>query len=805
MKTSAQTVVIGGGIFGTSIVYHLAKEGWQDTVLIEKGELASGTTWHAAGQCPHFIGSLVFGHIHHHGIQLYQSLEAETGQATGWVGSGSIRLARDEEELDWHRNVAGIARQIGYEFHVVGLDEIRRLNPFMELHDVVGGAYTPGDGYVDPTSATNALAIGASQRGVEINRRTLVTNVSRRAGGEWLVETEKGDITCEHVVLATGFFSPQVGEWMGLRIPTVNMVHQFLVTESVPQLAALEKRLPIVRDPTSHSYFRHDQDGLLGGPYEDEGVQSVYHDGVPWSFETDLLPPDLDRISPWLDLMMDRMPLFKNAGVKNTISAFIAHAPDIMPMLGPVAGHPNLWLACGAAIGIAQGPGCGKALAQWMVHGAAELNMQAMDPRRYGEVHTDNWVHDRTHEATQHLFEIHPPGHCFESGRPLRTSGVHDRLAEKGAVFAESMGWERPTWFSPTGETERYSFRRNNSFDRVGEECRAVRERVGVLDLSGFAKLEVSGRGAADFLDGVVANRLPRRDGGVVLAHILAPNGVIDAEMTITRLGPNRFYLLSGASSEVRDHDLLSQNLKPGGDVTIANVSDARGCLAVTGPRAREVMAQLSDADFTGAGFPWLSAREIEVAGYPALALRVSYAGELGWELHLPAEHLTKVYDALFEAGEAHGIANFGFYALNSLRMEKAYRGFGTELTNEVSPLDAGMERFVDWDKANFLGREALLARRESGPVWDLLYGTIDVADRDVVGSEPVLSGDRVVGSITSGAYGHVSGQTIAFTYVRKEQLGSGDALEVEMLGQRYGLAAHPEPLYDPGNAKLRA
>ena len=556
MKSHARVVVLGGGIHGVSTLYELAHQGWTDVVLVEKGELTSGTTWHAAGQCPHFNGSLNFARICDHGIQLYRSLEKETGQATGWHGCGGVRLARDADELNWHKHVVGVAKQAGVEAYIVGLDEIARLQPFIKLHDVVGGTYTPHDGHVDPTGATNALAKGARALGAEIYRHTLATTIER-TGSEWTVVTDKGSITCEHLVIAAGFFTTQVGAWLGLRVPLVNVVHQYLVTEPVAELRDRTVELPVIRDPGSSSYMRQEQRGLLGGPYETAGIRTVSND-VPWTFNMDLLEPDLDHIAPWLEQMVERFPLFGTVGVKRTISGFIAHTPDLVPLVGPAPGLRNVWLNCGSTTGIAQGPGCSKYLAQWIVNGAAEISMLSLDPRRFGPVHGGAWVHARTVEASSHMYDIHPPGYFYAEGRPLRTSPIHDLLQDKGAVFGESMGWERPKWFS-SGVPELMSYSLNNSFDHVAEECRAVRERVGVLDLTSFAKFEVHGAGASAFLDRLFANRLPARVGGMALCHLLTAGGEIDAELTVTRLGADRYYLLGAGDPGKRSSSTMSR------------------------------------------------------------------------------------------------------------------------------------------------------------------------------------------------------------------------------------------------------
>ena len=802
MKSHARVVVLGGGIFGVSVLYHLAREGWTDVVLVEKGELTSGTTWHAAGNVPHFVGDLSLARIHHYGTELYSRLEAETGQPTGWRRPGSIRLARDEAEMDWHRHVSGIAKQIGFEFHMVGLDEIRNLHPYLATHDVVGGCYTPNDGYVDPASVTSAMAAGARRMGAEIYRHTLATGIQRR-GDEWVLITDKGNITCEHLVLAAGFFTPQVGAWLGLKVPTINMVHQYLITESIPELTG-PPELPVVRDPTSSSYFRQDQKGLLGGPYETEGAEFVYPEGVPWSFDHDLLEPELDRVAPWLDLMMKRIPLFATAGVKRVIAGFIAHTPDLIPLVGPAPGFDRLWVACGAAIGIAQGGGCGKLLAELLIHGTAEVNPLPFDPRRFGDFHSGEFGQKRIVEATQHLFEYHAPGFEHQAPRNLRTSPLHERLKQAGAVFGETFGWERPKWFATAGAAEKPNFRRSTAFDAVSRECKAVREKAGILDLTSFAKFEVGGRDAEKMLNRAFANRIPAKPGGIVLAHILNDQGHIQAEATVTRLADGSFYVLTGAAAQPRAADLLLKAKRPPEDVSIDDVTDRFGCLVLSGPRSRDILGRLTNADLGNGAFPWLTAREIEAGGVKSRALRVSYAGELGWELHCPIEQAGRLYDALKQAGAEFGLADFGLYALDALRMEKGYKGFATELTPESTALEAGLDRFVDFDKGDFIGRDALLAQRAKAPRWRLVYMAIDTADRDVIGSEPVYASGRLVGTVTSGAFGRSDGRTLAFAIVDPSSAAPDTRLQVTMLGEDFPATVLERPVYDPENAKLQ-
>ncbi len=804
MKTQARVVVIGGGMMGVGLLYHLVKEGWSDVVLIEKGELTSGSTWHAAGLVPHFVGSLAMAQVHAYGIELYRRLEAETGQATGWHECGALRLAVTPEQADWYRQVKGILDYVGAESHLVGREEIRAIHPLLDPHGVVLAVHTPGDGHTDPSGTTQALAIGARSGGAEIYRHNRVLEIRPGRGGEWQVITEAGTIVCEHVVNAAGSFADRVAAMVGLKAPFVNMVHQYLVTESIPEVEGLEREPPVTRDPYASCYYRREGGGLIVGPYEMRGAEAWALEGVDWGFDMELLEPRMERLEPWLERAMERIPAFAEAGIKRVVCGPITHTPDSNFLLGPAPGRRNFWMCCGASIGITQGAGAGKYLAQWMVHGQAEINMSGFDPRRFGDWAVGEYTLAKAVEDYQHMYQVLLPGEEREAGRGMRTPPIHARLRERGARFIEVGGWERPKWFDRTGEGERYSFRRSNVFAAVAEECRAVRERVGVLDLSSFAKLEVSGPAAHAFLDRVCANRLPRGEGGIVLTQMLGERGTVECEATVTRLAADRFYLLSAALAQVHDRDWLERQRRDGEAVAIEDVTDRYATLVLAGPRAREVLARLTAAPLDSGAFPWLRAREIEVAGVAVRALRISYVGELGWELHHPIEHQPALYEALLEAGAEHGIADFGTYAVNSLRMEKAYRAWGAELTNEVTPLEAGMGRFVDLGKP-FVGREALIEQRRRGLRQVLAYLEVEAGDADPAGSEPLWAEGRIVGITTSGGYGHAVGKSLAFAYLEPSRAAIGTELEVALLDERRPARVIAEPAYDPDNARLRA
>ncbi len=803
MQSHAKVVIIGGGMMGVGLAYHLAEEGWNDVVLLEKGELTSGSTWHAAGQCPSFIGNYNMAKIHHYSNTLYPRLEEITGQPAGWHGCGGIRLATTQEEVDWFRYVAGFSANVGFHMEIIGPDRIRELNPWIETDGILAGAYTNMDGHVDPSSACNAMAAGARQMGATIIRHTLVTDINVLPSCEFEVMTDRGNITTEHVVNAAGCYAREVGKWVGVETPITNMEHQYLVTEPLKEFQNIDFELPVMRDPTTAGYYRQEQKAGLVGIYEHYGSREAWagRGGFPeWDSDNELFEGDIDRIAPWLEKALERMPIFANAGIRRIVNGAIPHTPDGNPLVGPAPGLRNFWQCCGAAIGIAQGAGTGKYLAQWMVHGDADINMHSIDPRRFGEYANPDYTRAKSFDDYENMFETPLPGREIHAARPNRVTPLYEPLKAKGAIYTEVYGWERPKYFAPEGFEEKLQYRRNNLFDLVAEECRTVREHVGIMDLSSFAKFDVSGPGAQVFLDQLTANKLPKRAGGINLTHVLSDGGRIQGEWTITRLGDDRFYVLSGAGTERQTLDHL--NFAAGDDVTVANVTDDYGMLVVAGPKARDVLSPLTDADLTNGSFRWLSGQEITVAGVRVRALRVNYVGELGWELHAPMEELATLYDAIWAEGAAHGIADFGAQAVNSLRMEKGYRGYGGELTNEITLIETGCERFYAPDKGDFTGRAATESVRDMGIITKLVYGEIAATDCDIYGGEAVMQGSEVVGVCTSGGYGHATGKSLAFAYVEPDKT---DGLEVVILGERRALTLLSEPVWDPTNARQKA
>tara|TARA_B100000446_G_scaffold51582_1_gene47601 strand:+ start:227 stop:2674 length:2448 start_codon:yes stop_codon:yes gene_type:complete len=815
VRNDAQCVIIGGGAMGVGLLYHLAHEGWTDTLLIEKGELTSGSTWHAAGLVPNFIGSLNMAKVHAYGIDLYKALEAETGMSTGWHGCGAIRLAVTEDQADWYRYVEGVLGSLGVESHLISPDEVRQRVPLMgSTDDIILGFWTPNDGWSDPTGSTNAMAVGARQLGAEIARHTLVTAVDQLPDGRWKVTTDKGEVTCDHVVNAAGHYSPQLGAMSGIDVPIVSMIHQYLITESLPEMAAQDVEMPVIRDPRSSCYYRREIDSLLIGPYETRNSITYGLDGIDWNLHFHLTPPDLEQLAPWLEISAERFPIFAEAGIKQVVSGPITHTPDGGYLMGPAPGVRNYWMCAGASIGITQGPGAGKFLAQWMVHGQTEINVREMDPRRFGPWSDLDYTIAKSVDEYHEMYQVRMPGEYRSAGRPLKRTPIAERLDALGAQWQDVWGWERPRYY---GEPEDYSWRRSNAHDIVAAECTGVRERVGIADLTAFAKFEVTGTDAAALLGRLSANRLPTRDGGTRLVHMLTDLGGIECEMTVTRLADDRFYLNSAIAGTTHDHDWLVQHVLPGEDVSVADCTDGTAILAVTGPRARDVLAACTDADLSCDAFPWLTAREVHVAGVPVTAMRVSYVGELGWELHHPIDRMPDLYDALVAAGEPHGMVHFGSYAMNAMRIEKAYKAWGGELTTEITPIEAGLDRFVDLDTPgrDFIGRDATLVRRDAaGPDLTgldmvLVYCEVDATDSDCRGNEPTYDpaddSSEAMGITTGGAWGHTVGKSLAFAYVDPAFLEPGSTFEIALFGGRHTATVLAEAAHDPSNERLRA
>ncbi len=799
----ARVVIVGGGVMGVGLAYHLSHEGWgPDTVLLEKAELTSGSTWHAAGQITHSTSSFGLGKCVDYNIGLYSGgLEAETGQPVTWHGCGSFRLAYTDDEMDWLAHTLSVGRALGFNIELVDPAKVAELHPFYNLDGVLGALHTPDDGHVDPTNVTMAMAAGARKNGVQIIRQCRATNIVQLPSGEWQVETAKGTIKCEHVVNAGGTYARQMGEWSGLQLPMTSMTHHYFVTEPVPAFEALDTELPVIRDDKKVSgYIRMEQKRGLIGIYEKENPNSVWHDHCPWDYENWLFDADYDRVMPYLEESLNRMPVFAELGIQREVHGAISHPPDGNPLIGPAPGVRNYWCCCGTQIGIGWGPGLTRELARWMVHGAANISMRDYDPRRFGSYATKDWQVVKAEEDYCLRHEIPFPHFNRLAGRPIKPSPLHERLKLKGAVHEEVYGFERPRFFARNASQEdHYSFNRTPVDHDVALEVKAVREAVGIMDVTAFTKVEVSGPDAYALLDRLTANRMPQKIGSITLTHMLNRAGRIELETTVVRLDETRFYLVCAAFFEQRLLDHLTQQCDCE-DVTVSALSATWSALALNGPKSRKVLGECTDADLSNAGFRWLSAQEITLAGYTVWAFRMSYAGELGWELHMPNAACLDVYNALWDAGEAHGTADYGSFAMNVMRMEKGFKG-ASELTNEVTLAEADVLRFARSDKG-YLGSDR--SPNETLP-WVCAYLEIEpdgIADGH--GGEAVMLDGAVVGSTTSVAYSPTVGKILAFAYIKPEAAEPNTSLDVVIHGTPRAARVLAEPAYEPESLKPR-
>jgi dimethylglycine dehydrogenase len=801
----ARVVIVGGGVMGVGLAYHLAHEGWgPEVVLLEKAELTSGSTWHAAGQITQSTSSFSLGKCVDYNIGLYSGgLEAETGQAVTWHGCGSFRLAYGEDEMDWLRHTLSVGRSLGFNIELVGPERVAELHPFYNLDGVLGALHTPDDGHVDPSNVTMAMAAGARAKGARIIRRCRATNITQAASGEWLVETEQGTITCEHVVNAGGTYARQMGEWSGLQLPMTSMTHHYFVTEEVPQFRDLERELPVIRDDRKVSgYIRMEQKKGLIGIYEKANPNTVWEDHCPWEAENELFAADYDRVMPWLEESLNRMPIFTELGISRDVHGAISHPPDGNPLIGPAPGVRNYWCCCGTQIGIGWGPGLTRELARWMVHGAADISMRDYDPRRFGSYAKKDWQVIKAKEDYCLRHEIPFPHFNRLAGRPIKPSPLYDTLKAKGAVFEEVYGFERPRWFAKNGvaQQDHYSFRRTVVDALVAAEVTAVRERVGIMDVTAFTKVLVEGPDAYALLDRLTSNRMPQKVGSITLSHMLNKRGRIELETTIVRMADDKFYLVCAAFFEQRLLDHLASQLGDA-DATVTALSDIWGALSLNGPKSRDVLATCTDARLDNAAFRWLSARQIHIAGHSVWAFRMSYAGELGWELHMPFDAMPDVYAALWQAGAAHGIADYGSFAMNVMRMEKGFKG-AAEFTNEVTLAEADVLRFARTDK-DYLGRDKTL---NTDLPWVCAYLGIEPdGEIDGHGGEAVLLGGKVVGSTASVVYGHTVGKILAFAYLKPHAARPGTALRVVIHGKARAASVLGEPAYDPQSLLPRA
>ena len=819
MKSHARVVVIGGGAVGVSTLYHLAHKGWSDVVLVERSELTAGSTWHAAGLLPLFNMSYTVGQIHKYSVDLYKRLQAETGQDVSFHATGNLRLATSRDRMDEYRKYCGTANTIGVPFEIIGPSEVKALWPLLELGGtadtaaIVGGLYHPQDGHIAPADLTMALRKGARAKGAEVYEQTEVTAVRRTRSGEWTLTTTKGEITCEHVVCATGNYARQTGKMFGIHVPAIPVEHQYIVYEESPELKAYRqgggRELAVMREPDQSYYIREERLGWILGPYE-AGAPARFADGVPAWFGKSLFDGDLERLIPHIEGAQRRVPALANCGIKDVVNGPISYTPDGSALIGPAWDVPNVWLNEGHSFGITAAGGAGWQLAEWIVEGEPGIDLLAVDPRRFGPYTGKRYLVQKNEETYRNVFTVHYPDEERPDARPAKTSPVYEKLKRMGAVFGQRYGWERANWFAPAGVKgeDAMSFRRTNWFEHVGNECRRLRERVGVIDLTPFTKHLVEGPGAEAWLDSLVANKVPVKVGRMALSHALTKRGGIRSEFTITKLGDGRFYVVSAGAAERYDTDLLHKRLPADGGVALANITTSRGCFVVAGPRSREVLAKLTDTALGNDAFPWLTGQVAEVGlATDVYLLRVNFVGSLGWELHFPIEYANHLFEAIFAAGEEFGIGMAGMRAMESLRMEKSYRMWGSDLQRENTPFEAGLDRFVRMGKGDFAGRAALERQLAAGvPNRFVTLEVHGVTDADPLGNEPLFDGQgRMIGRATSGFYGHVLKKSLAIGYVKPEFAEVGGKVSIEILGERKEATVLPDSPYDPENRELRA
>ena len=810
MKSKTKVVVIGGGVVGVSTLYHLAKKGWSDVVLVERKELTSGSTWHAAGLLPLFNMSYSVGQLHKYAVNFYKTLEEETGQNVGFSVVSNIRLASNKDRMDEYHQYAGVAQTIGVEVKFLSPEQVKEIWPLCNTDGLIGAIQHPEDGYIQPADLTQALATGARNRGAEIYRNTSVIGIKQTSNG-WVVETDKGAIECEHIVSCTGNFARQTGAMVGLDIPVIPVEHQYIVTEPHPEIVKRKKEgkpeMGVLRDSDTQWYMREEAGGLILGPYE-KGAPCCYVDGPSKDSEYELFQEDLERLTPHIEGAIHRVPAFGEVGVKKVYNGAICYTPDGNPIVGPAWGLKNFWINEGHSFGITAAGGAGWQLSEWIIDGEPTVDMLGVEPRRYGDYVSKSYLIEKNEEAYSNVFIIHYPDEEREAGRPLRQPPCYDRLKDLGAVFGQKFGWERANWFAPKGVEQKddWSFRRSKWFEHVGNECKNVQKNVGLLDMSAFAKCRISGPGAESFLDNLVANKIPQKNGRVNLCHALNTKGGVLSEYTIAKEKNDSFYIVSAGAFQRLDHDWIKKWMPKDRSVTFENLTNSIGVLVVAGPKARDLMKKVSKTDFSNSNFPWLSSKKIEVGLAPTIAMRMNFVGELGWELHHPIEYQNHIFDVLMKAGEEFGLKPFGIRAMDSLRIEKTYKLVGTEMSIEYSPLESGLDRFVHLNKGNFIGRDELVAWQQKGFKNKLVtLEVMDIEDADALGNNPIYKDEKVVGRATGGNYGFRVQKSLAIAMVEPKYAKVGTDLNMDILGKIHPVKVIEDSPYDPNNDLIRA
>ncbi|WP_127902959.1 GcvT family protein [Solirhodobacter olei] len=805
MRTHAQAVVIGGGLAGCSILYHLAKLGWSDVVLLERSELTSGSTWHAAANIHGLHDSTNISRLQHYTMNLYKELEAETGQGCGIFQPGSLYLAQTEEREHQLRLQEAKARRYGMNFHEVSRDEAERLHPLVDFDGIRCIMYEPDGGNVDPSGVTHAYAAGARARGAEIHRFTPVTGTEPQPDGSWIVHTEKGEIHTQWVVNAAGLWGREVAALAGVDLPLIPTEHQYFVTETIAEIASLGRRLPSVADRDGEYYLRQEGLGLLVGAYERD-MRFWAEKGTPQGFGHELFADDLERIEPNMLRAIARVPAVGTAGIKRVINGPMIWSPDSAVLFGPVPELSNYFCCNGLIPGFSQSGGLGKLAAEWIIQGEPTLDLFGWDMARYGAWAGKEFTKARVQDQYSHRFKIHFPNEERAAGRPVRTRPVYRMQKEMGAIFGLNYGWEHPLWFSTNGEPreETVGFTRQNWWEPVGREVRMLRERAGILDISNYAKYQVRGPGAEGWLNALLANRMPSVPGRSCLAPLIGKRGGVAGDFTVTNLGEGEFLMVGSGMAE-RFHQRFFNAVPLPDGTTFRSLTESHCGFNLAGPKAREILARLTNADLTNEAFPFLRSARITVAGIEVTALRVSFTGDLGWELHCRAVDQAALYTALIEAGREFGAGPVGSRALASLRIEKGYGSWGREYSPEYWPQESGLERLVKLDKGPFLNSEAYRAVASKAPRDRMIMVEIEAVDADATGGEPIFLADGTpVGQVSSGAYGYSVGKSLAIGYVKADHARPDIELSVAVLGQPHRARILERPPFDPEGLRLR-
>ena len=812
LPSHARVVIIGGGAVGASALYHLAKAGWTDCVLLEKNELTAGSTWHAAGNVPTFSSSWSIMNMQRYSASLYRELGDLVDYPMNYHVTGSVRLGHSKERLQEFKRVVGMGRYQGMNLDILSPDEIKSKYPFLETHDLSGALFDPYDGDIDPAQLTQALAKGARDMGAKIFRFCPATG-ARREGDEWVISTPQGDIRCEKVVNAAGYYAREVGKWFGRDVPMMVMSHQYMLFEEIPELAAWSRevghKLPLLRDVDSSYYLRQEKTGMNLGPYEKncKAHWITPDDPMPEDFSFQLFPDDLERLEWYLNDAVERVPILGTAGLSRMINGPIPYAPDGNPLIGPMPGVPNAFEACVFTFGICQAGGAGKVLAEWVTEGQTEWDMWSCDPRRFTSFTNQDYCIAKGMEIYGHEYAMHFPKHAWPAGRNKKLSPIHDRIAALGAQFKPYNGWERANWYAQSGddtseETTQTWNRAGPWQKRIEEECLAVRDAAGILDLPGFSRYRLKGEGARDWLLGLTTGKVPKPE-RIGLAYFSDDKGRIITEMSVMALEEDSFFLITAATAQWHDFEWLKKHLPGDAAFTLDDVTDSFTCQILSGPKSRDILAEVSDADLAKG---WLTHQSCQIAGRWCQLVRVSFAGELGWEIHTKIEDTATVFDAVWAAGQTHGLKPFGMEALDSLRIEKGYRAWKGDLSTDYTILQGGLERFVDWAKPDFKGKAALEREKQQGVTKRFVTLVVDAGECDAPYMSTLWHDGRVVGETTSGNWGYRIGKSVALGMLRADLAAPGTEVEVEIYGDRFkAIVQADEPLFDPKNERLRA